>query len=294
MKRSSADKSGASASSSGSGTDKKRKEESSGGLGPYFEYIAAGLAAVALLAVYTVFVKPGAEAAPSVTSLTEATFSNFVTSNPDGALVYFYMDSCGHCKELTPEYEKAAVEIKAAGGAPFATANADDVPTLTKKFSIDRYPTMLWFRKGENVLELGPTVRKQDKLVEYVNWASQPTIIEFETVAEFLEAVPTLRETLRGDMAPIVVGFEGAKKHYENVELVSEKLRGKVAFLFVREAHPDGTALKTFANSEKDDQEYVGGFETDSVYAWANKFYDDAKAKRKSKADEEKQEEKQS
>lgn len=219
--------------------------------------------------------------ASAVTTLTQDTFSSFVSSNPGGALVYFFIPTCSHCKELTPHYEAAAEEISKSGGAPLATVNAEAEASLAKKFALERYPTMLWFRKGTNVLELGPLTRTKEKLVEYVEWASQPALIEFQTMEEFTEALPTLRQTLTPTMAPLVVGFEGKENLYDTVELAAEKLRGKVAFLFVREAHPEQVGLRTYANIENEDQEYVGGFEPDSVYRWAKGFEEAAKAKRK-------------
>lgn len=46
-----------------------------------------------------------------VVSLTKETFDEFVSSRPL-VLAEFYAPWCGHCKQLAPEYEKAAKRLK--------------------------------------------------------------------------------------------------------------------------------------------------------------------------------------
>lgn len=243
------------------------------------------LSVLGLALLSQLFSRTQVEAAPAVTALTEETFANFVSSHPDGALVDFYTPNCPHCQKLAPEYEAAAQELKASGGAPFGSVDADKLPGVAKKYGIDRYPTMLWFRKGENVLELGPTTRTKKLLVEYVAWASEPAFVEFETAAELEESLPTLRSTLKDNQPPVIVGYDDSSKSLRAAfEAAAERIRGKTAFLLIQGAKADGATLWAYAKDAANDQQFSGAFKADEVIAWATSVT----AKKKTAADSEK------
>jgi len=225
-----------------------------------------GLALVAGLSQLT-----GKEQAEAVTALTEESFADFVVGHPEGALVDFYTPNCPHCKKLAPEFEAAAQELKTRGGAPFGSVDAEKVPSLAKKYEVTRYPTMLWFRKGESVLELGPTTRTKQLLVEYVDWASEPSYVEFETAAELEGSLDTLRSTLKENQPPVIIGYESNSSLRSAFEAAAERLRGKTAFILVKEAkEKDGAALWAYAKDTAKDQQFSGAFEADdAVLAWA-------------------------
>ena len=79
----------------------------------------------------------------------ELTFDNFdsVVNEAELMMVEFYAPWCGHCKELAPEYEKAAAEL-ALAKIPLGKVDATKEPELRDKFSIKGYPTIKIFRKG--------------------------------------------------------------------------------------------------------------------------------------------------
>ena len=56
---------------------------------------------------------------------------------------------CGHCKQLAPEYEKAAKQLKdGTPPIPLATVDATKEPEISQKYGVSGYPTMFIFRKG--------------------------------------------------------------------------------------------------------------------------------------------------
>jgi protein disulfide-isomerase A6 len=58
-------------------------------------------------------------------------------------LIEFFAPWCGHCKKLTPEWEKAAKGLKG-----FVKMGAVDMTTdgdAGKDFEVEGYPTLKWF-----------------------------------------------------------------------------------------------------------------------------------------------------
>jgi len=200
--------------------------------------------------------------------------SDFVADHPDGAMVEFHMPDCDHCKKLKPDYEAAAKEFATTGGPPLASIDGEAYPAIAKEHGVDRYPTVLWFRRGKAVQELRPTSRTKEKIMEFVEWVQQPAFTEFETMAEFEEAVPTLRLALQEKSPPVVVGFASPAVQ-QALEDVGERLRGKVLFIYVQESVSESTdaenqvpSLRRYAANADDDAVFRDAVSPEAVKQW--------------------------
>lgn len=203
-----------------------------------------------------------------VHNLADDTISSFVINFSDGALVNFHSPGCSHCIALAVEFEAAAQELHSRGGAPLASVNVATAPRAAERYGVHRYPTMLWFKKGERVLELPPTIRNASKIVEYVDWAVQPAIVSFDTRTHLDEAVPHMRAALYAGAPPVIVGFGMADGVYDALEAAGERFRGKTVFVFTKDANVDDPTLRAYFREPSSDYDFSGTVDVASVQAW--------------------------
>lgn len=201
-----------------------------------------------------------------VRSLTDETLPFFVAGLPNGTLVNFHSLDCQFCKALEPEFEESARELH--GRVPLATVSNVVAPRAMARYGVHRFPTLLWFRKGEKVLELPPSVRTAAKITEYVEWAMQPAVVSFDSRSDLDEAVPHLRQALKTVGPPVVVGFGTDRAVFEALESAAERARGKTVFIYVAEARSEDPVLRAYRKDEESDEEFRGSVNPESVRAW--------------------------
>jgi protein disulfide-isomerase A1 len=64
-------------------------------------------------------------------------------------LAEFYAPWCGHCKNLEPEYSRAATTLKNLPNLKVVKVDATTERELGEKYSVQGYPTLKWFKNGE-------------------------------------------------------------------------------------------------------------------------------------------------
>ncbi|XP_067935563.1 protein disulfide-isomerase A4-like [Watersipora subatra] len=108
----------------------------------------------------------------AVISLKDSTFDEFIAEN-DFVLVEFFAPWCGHCKQLAPEYEKAASSLLSKDPVVrLASVDATEEKDLSQRFEVSGYPTLKFFHNGEPEDYDGP--RNADGIVEYCVKRSDP------------------------------------------------------------------------------------------------------------------------
>eukprot|EP00730_Choanoeca_flexa_P005603 TRINITY_DN11984_c0_g3_i1.p1 TRINITY_DN11984_c0_g3~~TRINITY_DN11984_c0_g3_i1.p1 ORF type:complete len:585 (+),score=149.67 TRINITY_DN11984_c0_g3_i1:40-1794(+) len=128
--------------------------------------------------------------ADRVVKLTNDNFDAFV-DNEEIALVYFYAPWCGHCKQLTPEYEKAARDLYTNNPRiKLAKVDATEETELASRFDVTGYPTLKIFRKGEASDYEGE--RQQHAIVSEMKEQAQPP-------AKVINSVFDMDEFVKGD-----------------------------------------------------------------------------------------------
>ena len=74
---------------------------------------------------------------------TEQNFKDEVLKYPGVVIVEFFAPWCGHCKSLTPEFDKAATTLK--GVAKLVAVDATVATSLAQKYQIQGFPTLKTF-----------------------------------------------------------------------------------------------------------------------------------------------------
>ena len=82
-------------------------------------------------------------------------------------LAYFYNRNCGYCKELKPEWDKAAAKLTDKMVAIDLTDSSNATNEIQKKYNITSYPTVVILTNG-NVTSTYDGERTEAALMQYV------------------------------------------------------------------------------------------------------------------------------
>lgn len=122
--------------------------------------------------------------------LTEKNYDQGVKKFPY-TLVYFYAPWCGHCKAFGPELVKAAQQLKEKDSPiKFAKVNGPEEEALLKKMNVKGYPTLFFYREGEEEPLPYGGGRMANEMVEWVEKKIGPpaTILEdADKVKDFID-----------------------------------------------------------------------------------------------------------
>lgn len=83
-----------------------------------------------------------------VVVIKERNFTDVIENN-QYVMVEFYAPWCGHCQSLAPEYAAAATELK-DDGVVLAKIDATEENELAHEYSVQGFPTILFFVDGEH------------------------------------------------------------------------------------------------------------------------------------------------
>ncbi|KAL7645305.1 UNVERIFIED_CONTAM: hypothetical protein RMT77_003691 [Armadillidium vulgare] len=156
----------------------------------------------------------------SVKVLVTSNFSDFVKSEKL-SLVEFYAPWCEHCKQLAPQYEAAAEDLKMFN-IPLAKVDAVAETNLAQEYDVKGYPKLLVFRYGRSFEYKGP--RESRGIVSYMEEQSKLPSIKTTSLLQAKNQIP------RTD--PCVFSFfENENKFFEDYISAANHMRGENVYL---------------------------------------------------------------
>ncbi|XP_050311632.1 protein disulfide-isomerase A6 homolog [Anthonomus grandis grandis] len=104
-----------------------------------------------------------------VVELTESNFDKLVLQSDDIWLVEFFAPWCGHCKNLAPEWAKAATELK--GKVKLGALDATVHSEKAREYNVQGYPTIKYFPAGVKSRSAAEEYDGGRTANDIVNWA---------------------------------------------------------------------------------------------------------------------------
>ncbi|XP_048488599.1 protein disulfide-isomerase A5 isoform X2 [Plutella xylostella] len=99
---------------------------------------------------------------------------NSELAKAEHALVIFYAPWCGHCKNIKPEFEKAAAAIKKDKiNGVLAAVDATKFSELAAQYGVKAFPTLKYFSRGEYKFDAGHA-RKEKQIIEFIKNPQEP------------------------------------------------------------------------------------------------------------------------
>ena len=103
-----------------------------------------------------------------VVVLTDANFDDLVMNSEDLWIIEFYAPWCGHCKNLEPEWNRAATELK--GEVKVGKLDATREHTIAGRYNVNAYPQIKLFPSGpksDNLIEDYSGARDASSIVDF-------------------------------------------------------------------------------------------------------------------------------
>jgi len=125
-----------------------------------------------------------------INGLTE--FNAFLAAN-DLALIEFYAPWCGHCKNLAPEFKKAATALKSQG-IPLVAIDADASANkeIASQYGVEGFPTLkVWNKKFGSGMSEFAGGRTHDAIVEFMSGENRPVVSTVTSLADATSSKPT-------------------------------------------------------------------------------------------------------
>eukprot|EP00096_Caligus_rogercresseyi_P011876 TRINITY_DN4824_c0_g1_i4.p1 TRINITY_DN4824_c0_g1~~TRINITY_DN4824_c0_g1_i4.p1 ORF type:complete len:416 (-),score=85.35 TRINITY_DN4824_c0_g1_i4:950-2197(-) len=166
------------------------------------------------------------EKSGDVIVLTDKNFKDMIKKH-EMLMVKFYAPWCGHCKQMAPEYEKLAKELKKSG-SKFKLGKLDATVHMTtgQGYKVMNYPTLKFFYQGMPIDYEGP--RENTDILKFMEKKAGNPIKSVKTAKDI--------EKLAKESEFVVVGFfEDQKSDKAKTFIEAARLSSYVEFAMTSE-----------------------------------------------------------
>jgi len=175
-------------------------------------------------------------------------------------LVEFYAPWCGHCKQLAPEYAKAAGELASNEDVKLVKVDATVESDLAQSFDVGGYPTLKFFKNGDKGgMEYGGG-RSADEIVAWINKKSGPPAVEIKGADAAKKAIE--------DNEVIVVAFEAAEAFAQAADSYDDVIFGVLDEAAAGELSVDKGQIAILKKFDDGRADYDGDMSKDDLLKW--------------------------
>ena len=202
------------------------------------------LLAVALLAALTLAnAKPRVVEDEGILVLNKRNFKKVLKAHKSpGVVVEFYAPWCAHCKNLAPEYVKAAATLRekyGEGGVRLAKVDVTREKKLGRQYAANGYPTLRYFTGPEHNVEMSISNTNASTVDEWVQrlvgdapgCGVEREYMEERILAEsesLLSKMPGFQQTLT----------QGVTRQVQKIMILAWRKEWKRALAEYEEEHP--------------------------------------------------------
>jgi len=189
--------------------------------GVKFEDFSGERTADAIIAYMRKLNDPNWAPPPSaVVTLTADNFTKFV-KNEKLSLAMWYAPWCKHCKQVMPEYEGAAQDLK-EWGIPLVKVDGTREKELADQYGIGGWPMFKLFRKGRVFDYNGP--REKQNIIDFMKGQSKPPSEEKNHMLGITNNMDRTEVTVVGY-------FNGKSDLYDEYVVAANEMRGTFKFM---------------------------------------------------------------
>ncbi|KAJ4910971.1 Protein disulfide isomerase-like 1-4 [Raphanus sativus] len=135
-----------------------------------------------------------------VVVIKERNFTDVIENN-EYVMVEFYAPWCGYCQSLAPEYAAAATELK-GNGVVLAKIDATEENELAHQYSVQGFPTILFFVDGEHKPYTGG--RTKETIVTWVKKKIGPSVYNLTTLDDAEKVLTSGNKVVLGYLNSLV------------------------------------------------------------------------------------------
>merc|ERR1712159_34011 len=212
-------------------------------------------AAVLTLAIF------GVVSASDVVVGNEKNFDQLV-SGSKFVLAEFYAPWCGHCKNLEPEYEKAAATLKTNPDLKLVKVDATQEKALAEKYAVQGFPTLKFFVSGK-AQEYGGG-RDHDSIVQWLKKKTGPSTVKLTDKASL--------DAFAKDHEAVLLGlFQDGDAEFAEFEKAAAGLSIPVGVTADPDLAQQYTPSKVVMVQKFDDKlaKYSGAMSSGEIAEWA-------------------------
>merc|ERR1712018_517565 len=156
----------------------------------------------------------------AVVTLTAENFTKFV-KNERLSLVMWYAPWCKHCKQVMPEYEGAAAELK-EWGIPMIKVDGTREKELADQYGVGGWPMFKMFRKGRVYEYNGP--REKQNIIDFMREQAKPPSEEKNHMLGVTNNMDRTEVTVVGY-------FNGKSDLFDEYVVAANEMRGTFKFM---------------------------------------------------------------